>query len=399
MTALFLVACGDKYNPDTTSAPQPINIIPTTAAESPKISVGLDPSIALGTDGFLRVAYYDLSNGNLKFARCTDVVCTTPVITVVDSTGDVGANPSLVMASDGFARISYYDTSNGDLKFARCSEANCSTPTITTVETTGNVGVSSSLAIGSDGFARMSYHDAGNGTLKFARCSDSDCGTAILNTIGPVSGVGGAHSDIILGADGFARISHWNLSSLDLDYVRCTNATCSTRTNTSIDTAGTKTLGAGSSITLGPDGFPRISYLGEESVLTPGAVSSMRGEIKFAQCTNHDCTTPNISIVDNSSRFGQTTTQDIAADGFAHIAYYDEENGILKFAQCTDASCSNPTINTVDATRVSGDFPSLLIGTDGFAKIAYFHHTNGDLKLAQCANPDCTTNIITTIDR
>ena len=399
ITAFFLAGCGDEFKPDISSTPQPINIVPTTAAENPKTRVGLDPSIALGTDGFLRIAYYDLSNGDLKFARCTDADCSTPVITILDSTGDVGASASLRIASDGFARISYYDASNGNLKFARCTDADCTTPALTAVDTADNVGASTALAIGSDGFARISYYDAGKGTLKFALCADADCAAATLTVIGPETGIGGAQSAIVLGADGFARISHWNLTSLNLDYVRCTNAACSTRNNITVDAAGTTTLGAGSSIRLGPDGFARISYFGEESVITENGVSSVKGQIKFAQCNSDDCTSPTLSIVDSSARYGQTTALEVAADGFARMAYYDQENAVLKFARCTDAACNTPLTTTVDATMDSGDFPSLVLGADDFAKIAYFHHTNGDLKLAQCTNADCTANAITTLDR
>jgi len=406
---LLLVACGNNFDPTSPSTPHPINIVPANTLESPVKNLGIAPSLAAGTDNFLRVSYYDHSffdennvlqfSRNLKFARCTDAACASSTLTTVDTTGDVGMNSSLAMAPDGFARISYYDASNGDLKFARCTDADCTAPTLTALDSTGDVGSSASLVIGSDGFARISYYDASNGMLKFARCTNADCTAAILTVIAAISGVGGAHSDIVLGADGFARISYWNLSSLNLEYVRCTNADCSTRTQTTIDTSGTHTLGAGSSIVLGSDGFPRISYLGEESVLAQNGVSSVKGQIKYALCTNADCSNPTIAIVDSSTRFGQITSLSIAADGEARIVYYDKEKGVLKFSRCVNAACSSPVTNTADATANTGDFPSLLIGTDGFAKIAYFYHTNGDLKLAQCTNADCTSNNIITIDR
>lgn len=406
---LLLVACGDKFDPTTPSAPHAINIVPANTLESPVKNLGIAPSLTIATDDFLRMTYYDhyffdtnnelQFSRDLKFARCTDAACASPILTTVDTTGDVGMNSSLAMGPDGFARISYYDASNGDLKFARCSNVDCTTPTLTVVDSTGNVGSSASLTVGSDGFARISYYDVSNSTLKFARCTDADCSAPVLTVIAAISGAGGAHSDIVLGADGFVRISYWNLTSLNLEYVRCTNADCSTRTQTTIDADGTLTLGAGSSIRLGPDGFPRISYLGEESVIAQNGVSAVKGQIKFAQCTDDDCTSPTIAIVDSSTRFGRITSLGIAADGFARIAYYDQENGILKFSRCTDATCSSAVTSTADATVNSGDSPSLVIGTDGFAKIAHFYHTNGDLKLTQCTNADCTSKSIATIDR
>ena len=41
-------------------------------------------------------------------------------VTTVDSTGDVGQYTSITMGSDSLLVISYYDVTNGDLKVAKC---------------------------------------------------------------------------------------------------------------------------------------------------------------------------------------------------------------------------------------------------------------------------------------
>lgn len=93
---------------------------------------------------------------------------TTWTTTTVDATGDVGWSPSLALGSDGFARISYFDATNNDLKFVQCTNADCSIKNTATVDSAGNVGPDTSLALGEDGFARISYYDSTNDDLKFA---------------------------------------------------------------------------------------------------------------------------------------------------------------------------------------------------------------------------------------
>ena len=62
------------------------------------------------------------------------------IVTVVDASANVGEYNSLAIGSDGFARIAYYDATNGDLKFARCLNADCNLKNITIIDSAGDVG-------------------------------------------------------------------------------------------------------------------------------------------------------------------------------------------------------------------------------------------------------------------
>ncbi len=88
------------------------------------------------------------------------------LITTVDNAGDVGANPSLAFDSEGKACIAYYDISNGDLKFAVLETSGWQ---VSAVDTEGNVGHAPSLAFGHDGRPSIAYTDVTNSRIKYTR--------------------------------------------------------------------------------------------------------------------------------------------------------------------------------------------------------------------------------------
>jgi hypothetical protein len=88
------------------------------------------------------------------------------LIETVDSDGSVGGSISLALDSNGYPAISYWDNTNLDLKFARW---NGSSWDIEIVDSDGDVGRKSSLALDSNGYPAIGYRDLTNRDLKFAR--------------------------------------------------------------------------------------------------------------------------------------------------------------------------------------------------------------------------------------
>ena len=207
------------------------------------------------------------------------------------------------------------------------------------------------------------------------------------NSVTTVDSTGdtGEYTSIALGSDGFARISYMDNSNDDLKFARCTNADCTSSVRTAVDTAGEGY--EVTSLALDANNFGYISYYHDGN-----------DDQKFTRCTNADCSAKNTTIVESSGNVGDTSAIKIGSDGFARIAYFQDDAGDVKFAQCTNADCTAKNITTVDATNYAGEWLSLALGSNGFARISYHDDTNNELKFIRCTNDDCTNKNITLID-
>jgi hypothetical protein len=378
---------------DSRYAPVPVRVPRTNPLNTVDSvgDVGQFTSITVGTDGFPVISYYDSTNANLKVAKCGDASCTPELVTLnlVDAAGDVAIFTSITIGTDGFPVISYCDFTNGTLKVAKCGTALCtpSSATLNTVDSGSDVGLYTSITIGTDGFPVISYYDYTNVNLKVAKCGDSSCTPAFvaLNTVDSVGNVG-LHTSITIGTDGFPVISYYDYTNANLKVAKCGDSSCMPGlvTLNTVDAAGD--VGQFASITIGTDGFPVISYH-----------DSTNANLKVAKCGDSLCTpaSATVNTVDSSAgNVGRYTSITIGTDGFPIISYLDTEDGALNVAKCGDISCTPAlvTMKTVDSGAFVGQYSSISIGTDGLPVISYYDIDNGDLKVAKCANPFCLNN-------
>lgn len=300
--------------------------------------VGNYPSIALGSDGFARIAYYDATNADLKFIQCTNAACSTSNITTVDSTGDVGQYTSIAMASDGYARISYNDVTNGDLKFVQCTNDACSTSNISTVVATETIGRYTSLKLGSDGYGRISYYDATGAELEFAQCSDAACSTSTITMVDTDGNVG-KYSSLVLDASDYAMISYDDSTYGRVKFAQCTNASCSTKNITVVASAG---VGNMTSVSRASDGFARIAYFDAVGL-----------DLEFIKCTNAACSTKSAATIESTGNIGQYPSIALGSD-LGRISYMDKTNGNIKFTYEYSAYNSSGTYIT-GAINIGGN--------------------------------------------
>lgn len=133
--------------------------------------VGTDTSIFALNASTIFISYYDITNGNLKFAKSTDGGFSWSNKTV-DAPGDVGIHTSITARDASNIYISYYDVDNSHLKFARSTDGGVNW-VISEADATDGTGQHSSIAAAGTGDLFISYFDAPEGTLNMAASSDN----------------------------------------------------------------------------------------------------------------------------------------------------------------------------------------------------------------------------------
>ena len=356
--------------------------------DSTQVQARVGGSCALGT--YLRGINADGT------VLCAEVPGITAITTVDGPANAVGQFGSLEIGSDGLPVISYWDETALALKVAKCANAACTgAATISTVDDpAGPVGSYTSLAIGGDGLPVISYFDVAAAALKVAKCTNAACvGAATITTVdNPFNSVG-SDTSIAIGSDGLPVISYQDLTAGALKVAKCANSACAgMATITAVDDPIFNFVGSYTSIAIGSDGLPVISYRDDTA-----------GALKVARCATAACTgAATITTVDDpANNVGFYTSLAIGSDGVPVISYHDGTAGALKVAKCANAACTgSATITTVDdPANFVGYYTSIAIGADGLPAISYKDVTAGALKVAKCANPACTGSAtITTVD-
>jgi hypothetical protein len=336
-------------------------------------SVGQYTSITIGADGLPVIAYWDNTNFRLKVLHCGNAACNSGNTTATADTnpGLVGQYASITIAADGLPVIAYFSLNIPGFKVLHCGNAACNSGNTTSFMDLGNVGGFTSTTIGADGFPIISYFDMTNRDLKVLHCATATCSSGgSITTVDSADEVGW-YTSITIGVDGLPVISYLDRSS-DLKVLHCDTAGCvSGGTSTTVDSLGT--VGYHTSITIGADCLPVISYYDYSN-----------SDLKVLHCGNADCSSGNTATtVDSTGDVGSYTSITIGADSLPIISYYDSTNGDLKLLHCGNAACSSGnTAITVDSTGDVGSDSSITIGADGLPIISYYDRTNGDLKVA-----------------
>jgi hypothetical protein len=223
----------------------------------------LDFSMALGPDGFARIAYSTFSSippghdSFLGFIQCSDADCTSFTNTVVDGASDNGV-ASIAVGNDGTSYIVYdygYDRYDGvslydeqGVGLATCSSGTCGTTQIAPIDVCDSI--SAAITIGADGNPAIVYEDSGNtGT----GCLEPQSVHYYANgTDTTISSDGSGIDDVAIGPDGFARVTFLNASGNGADFIQCTNPSCTANSMSAIVFSGN--YAGAVSVMVGADG-------------------------------------------------------------------------------------------------------------------------------------------------
>ena len=343
-----------------------------------EMNVGLWPSIAIGADNLPVISFHDITNGNLMVAHCNNTSCSSgATTTTVDSAGNVGRWTSIAIGSDNLPVISYYDFNNQNLKVAHCGDIDCAegtnSNTITTVFTGSDVGQYNSITIGADNLPVISFYDALNGNLKVTYCNNTSCSSGATTTTVDVAGDVGRWTSIAIGSDNLPVISyHKSVPDFDLKVVHCGDIDCAEGTNSNtistVDSAGN--VGRWTSIAIGSDNLPVISYYDFNNQ-----------NLKVAHCNDINCFGGSLFTLDDHGNVGQHTSIAIDNGGTPVISYFDGDTRDLKVAHCQNIHCSTAITTTLDTVGFIGEDTSIAIGADNNPIISYRDFSKGNLKV------------------
>lgn len=133
-------------------------------------NVGRFASLAFDGSGRAVVAYYDLSNGDLKLWHDADAnhAASPAEIRLIDGSGIVGRFASLAITPGGIAVAAYYDDSFGDLRLWFDADGDFAQDSgeRRTLLSAGNVGQYSTLVVDPAGRGTVLFHDVGAGDLR-----------------------------------------------------------------------------------------------------------------------------------------------------------------------------------------------------------------------------------------
>ncbi|MFL5799364.1 MAG: hypothetical protein ACJ77A_15705 [Actinomycetota bacterium] len=329
-------------------------------------------SLTLGADGLPIASYWSPNTGReLRTAQCDNPTCTAGInISQAEANpGDpnlnlVGVETSIAIGADGLPVIAHWDEHDGDLIVTHCGNAACSfgNQSTTAVEGSGaQLGSLPSIAIGSDKLPVMTYFDDTANVLLLTRCNDVACAGQDESLTTVDTGTDGP-SSITIGVDGLPIISYAKGGLLKTAH--CGNAACdSGNVMHTLDAGG----GAGrSSITIGLDGNPVMSYV----------VGGFPGyHVKVAHCGNASCTSGNTTKTIGPG--GTDTAIAIGFNGTPYLSYFLETTQFvadtyLKVVHCGNATCSSGNVTKTLGPIYAGSHTDLVVGIDGRPLVAYW---------------------------
>jgi len=308
-------------------------------------------SLALDSNSKPCVAYYDATDGDLKYATKPGSKWQT---STVDAPGDVGRWCSLVLDSNERPHISYYDATSQALKYAHWTGTAWAIQTVEN-HSKDDLGQHTSLALDSSGNPHISYYHATDSRLRYARWTGTSWAISFVGT----SDVG-TYSSIAVDSNGVRHIAYYDIRDQELRHAWNTGSGWH---DERVDSDGD--VGQFASLALDKLKRPRISYY-----------DATRGALKLA---TYGGSSWSIQTVDDAGDVGAGTSLGIDNAGRSHIAYRDVTNADVKYARWNGAAWD---IEPAETTGRVGVNPSMKLGFNTLPYISYYQTRTRDLRFA-----------------
>jgi Collagen triple helix repeat (20 copies) len=297
------------------------------------------------------------------------------------------------LGTDGFPVIA----ANGNgLNFLHCLDTICSRWESNRMATSSSRPPS--VAIDSAGNAIMVIDDRQVAIVSCFNTSCSQHGERVLDT-SSLSDKGVRPSSIAIGTDGFPLISYV-LNDGTAKVAHCASVNCGTGTTviTDLNAASLgRTAKVDTSVAIGVDGLGLIAMGGNA--------------LTAVHCSNVDCATSIVSIPCPGNACGtqeaaplDSVAVTVGADGLAliggrSVAFVAGTRHPFVH-HCTDTLCNaGVTTDTEVGDGIDrGEYSWITLGVNGHPLMTYRDTTNTNLRAAYCLDFACTTFNVTTID-
>jgi hypothetical protein len=215
-------------------------------------------------------------------------------------------------------------------------------------------------------------------------------GREIIATVAAdINGDVGQNTSIAIGVDGYPIISYYDTSSSRPKLARCTDPACTSAASVTIDNVAT---GKYNSVVISSTGLPIVSY--QEAGGT---------DLRVVHCFDRRCTNDSAATgATAAGNRGNYSSMAVGTDGYPIISYYVADTGAIEVAHCNDAACSSLGSTFQVDTGVGGPSTAIAtaiaIGYDNNPVIAYSNTRDQALGVAHCMDPLCASATVSVLD-
>ena len=321
----------------------------------------------------------------LRVLSCADATCSTWTDRIIDNPdplADVQVDTVTMTTSAAGAPILAWGGGNNGARMYFCADAACETGVTRTIAGSypDDFGIAPAVAVGPNGLAVVAYlrgvQNPSAGNLEewtnpvIARCLDSTCSLQTKTQVGeamrwykPAVVVPADNRPVVFWTQD-ASVVTGGPSNYRVMSARCGEAACATASarvldatpylQTNGDPFDVSLVGRDLSAAVGPDGLPRVSYVGLTRYAPQSSLPSLIWAVIESSCSNADCSVTRRTVLDEWSRSSSMTPRSteidvaVAADGTLRTAFgtapgaYSSTDPLIsgvKVATCAMAVC------------------------------------------------------------
>jgi hypothetical protein len=330
-------------------------------------------AITLDEEGNPVLAYWNLNEGELRVARCTDPNCQGSIETSSIAEGNAGFFfLNIVLDAENRPYVSYYDNESESVKIAICEDASCDE--VTTLPLFESSGQESAIQLDENGYPVIAYYTGSE--LRLIRCEAAACEESTTNRIVEDNSSSNPSLDLQLDAEGSPMIAFARNISEDLNFFHCDSASCD---------------GLAAIVPIDDDDFGSIDQISMAVNSEGNAViayySLADNGLMLAICDDAFCGDVSVQKI-TEMRTSANISLALDEEDRPIIAYLEAIPGDLHLLSCSDAECEDSQDTPLS---YKGQFVNLVLDADYYPVISLDNFGSRDKGLAviHCDSRNC----------